>query len=46
MISEDYNKVLKNIKKFEERKKKKKHEHGYSDDNNSESIVESDRKSM
>ena len=46
MISEDYQKVLKNIKKFEERKKRKRNDEQLDDDDeDSESGIESDRKS-
>lgn len=45
MISEDYQKVLKNIKKSEERKKKKKSDERDDNDEDSESDVESDLKS-
>lgn len=45
MISEDYQKVLKNIKKSEERKKKKKGQERDDNDEDSESDNESDRKS-
>lgn len=48
MISEDYHKVLKNIKKLEERKKKKRSQRGDFDDENEDESVsdnESDRKS-
>lgn len=48
MISEDYQKVLKNIKKFEDRKKKKRnaeHLNDDDDDDDNESDAEFDRKS-